>query len=89
MTAVLLQSNKIGSTGWICLRRGNRLKVLGIEDGDRLLANFKPQGEELSIVEDGVFPFPAEAEHVQLLHESVGARQNGGGVNVDLVRVKV
>ncbi len=89
MTAVLLQSTKIGSTGWICLRRGNRLKVLGIEDGDRLLANFKPQGEELSIVEDGVFPFPAEAEHVQLQHAEAGSRENGGGVNVDLVRVKV
>lgn len=89
MTAVLLQSNKIGSTGWICLRRGNRLKVRGIEDGDRLLANFKPQCEELSIVEDGVFIFPAEAEHVQLQHAEAGPRENGGGVNVDLVQVKV
>lgn len=89
MTAVLLQSNKMGLTGWICLRRGNRLEVSGIEDGDSLTAFFKPQGEELSIDEDGCFPFPAEAEHVQLQHGKVGARQNGGGVNVDLVRVKV
>ncbi len=88
MTAVLLQSNKIGSTGWICLRRGNRLKVLGIEEGDRLLASFKPQGEELSIVEDGNFPFPAEAEHVLIEHQ-VASERESGGVNVDLVRVKV
>lgn len=89
MTAVLLQSNKIGSTGWISLRRGNNLKVLGIEDGDELLASFKPPGSKLFIAEDGCFPLPPEAEHVQLEHIKIGQRANGGGVNVDLVRVKV
>ena len=88
MTAVLLQSNKIGSTGWISLRRGNHLEVLGIEDGDRLYAIFKPQGDPLFIDENGVFPLPSEAEHVQLEHRESAKRENGGGVNVDLVRVK-
>ncbi len=88
MTAVLLQSNKMGLTGWVCLRRGNRLAVSGMEDGDGLFAFFKPQGEELSIVEDGNFPFPAEAEHVRIEHIFLGVRESGG-VNVDLVRVKV
>ena len=89
MTAILLQSNKIGSTGWICLRRGNRLKVRGVEDGDRLMASFKPQGKDLSIAEDSLFPFPPEAEHVLIEHYEVANRKNGGGVNVDLVKVKV
>ncbi len=89
MTAVLLQSVKKGSTGWICLRRGNRLQVSGMEEGDRLTASFIPPGEELSIVEDGCFSFPAEAEHVQLEHQELASRENGGGVNVDLVQVKV
>jgi len=89
MTAILLQSNKIGSTGWICLRRGNRLKVRGVEEGDGLFAHFKPQGEALSIDEDGLFPFPSEAEHVRVEHRFIVNRKNGGGVNVDLVRVKV
>lgn len=89
MTAVLLHSNKMGLTGWISLRRGNHLKVSGIEDGDMLIASFKPQGKELSIDEDGCFPFPDEAEHVQLKHLLVGDRTNGGGVDIDLVRVKV
>ncbi len=88
MTAVLLRSVKKGSTGWICLRRGNRLKVSGMEEGDRLTAAFIPPGEELSIDEDGCFPFPTEAEHVQLEHTHLGARANGNGVNVDLVQVK-
>ena len=89
MTAVLLQSVKKGSTGWICLRRGNRLQVSGMEEGGRLRASFIPPGEELSIDEDGYFPFPAEAEHVQLEHMDLGSRANGNGVNVDLVQVKV
>ncbi|KKN88088.1 hypothetical protein LCGC14_0251600 [marine sediment metagenome] len=52
------------------------------------MAFFKPQGEELSIAEDGLFPFPVEAEHVLIEHQETGARQNGGGVDIDLVRVK-
>ena len=88
MTAVLLQSNQIGLTGWICLRRGNRLKVSGIEDGDQLIAFFKPQGEELSIDEDGYFPFPSEAEHVLIEHQEAADRSNSGGVDIDLVRVR-
>lgn len=89
MTAILLHSNKIGSTGWICLRRGNNLKVRGIKEGDQLIAAFLPQGRELSIDEDGLFPFPTEAEHVQIEHRELANRENGGGVNIDLVRVKV
>ncbi len=89
MTAVLLQSNKMGQTGWVCLRRGNRLEVSGMEDGDGLFAYFKPNGKPLSIVEDGFFSFPDEAEHVRIEHRFLGARENGGGVNVDLVKVKV
>ncbi len=87
MTAVLLQSNKTGLTGWISLRRGNYLKVLGIEDGDELLASFKPLGIKLFIAENGLFPLPLGAEHVQLEHAKAGSRENGGGVNVDLVRI--
>lgn len=89
MTAILLQSNKMGLTGWISLKRGNRLEVSGIEDGDGLFAYFKPQGKPLSIVEDGFFSFPSEAEHVRIEHRFLGGRSNGGGVDVDLVRVKV
>ncbi len=88
MTAVLLHSSSMGLTGWICLRRGNRLRVSGMEDGDRLIAFFKPQGEELSIAEDGLFSFPSEAEHVLVEHQEIGVRQNGGGVDIDLIRVK-
>lgn len=89
MTAVLLQSNRVGLTGWICLRRGNCLQVSGIEAGDSLMAFFKPQGEELSIDEDGYFFFPPEAEHVLVEHQELGQRESGGGVNVDLIRKKV
>jgi hypothetical protein len=89
MTAVLLHSNKMGLTGWICLRRGNRLRVSGMEDGDGLFAFFKPQGKPLSIAEDGFFSFPAGAEHVRVEHRFLGARLNGGGVDIDLIRVKV
>jgi hypothetical protein len=89
MTAVLLQSNKMGLTGWICLRRGNRLEVSGMEDGDGLYAYFKPRGRALSIAADGFFSFPPEAEHVRIEHRFLGARENGGGVNIDLVRVAV
>ena len=88
MTAVLLQSNKIGSTGWISLRRGNYLRVQGMERGDWLNAFFLPQGESLSIVEDGLFLLPSGAEHVRVEHSELSLRGNGGGVNVDLTRVK-
>lgn len=88
MTAVLLQSNKIGSTGWISLRRGNSLEVLGMTEGDRLVAGFIPSGEKLSIAEDGVFTLPTEAELVQIEHTQLGVRENGGGVNIDLIKVR-
>lgn len=88
MTAVLLHSVKKGSTGWISLRRGNHLRAQGMEEGDSLTCFFQPQGEPLSFDADGEYLLPTEAEHVQIEHTDIAIRSNGGGVNVDLVRVE-
>ena len=84
MTAVLLDSVKTGSTAWFAVRRGKLLKVQGMEDGDRLLIRFRPDGQ-LSIDEDGIFPLREDVEMVLAEHVKVAARKNGG-VNVDILR---
>lgn len=89
MTAVLLHSVKMGSTGWISLRRGNHLRARGMEEGDAVTCIFQPQGEPLSFDADGDYLLPDEAEHVQIEHTQAAIRANGGGVNVDLVRVEI
>lgn len=60
-----------------------------MEDGDMLGMAFKPQRKGLFVDEDGCFPLPSEAEHVQVTHIKVAERANGGGVDIDLVRMKV
>ncbi len=89
MTAVLLHSIKEGSTGWISLRRGNHLRVAGMEEGDLLMGFFKPQGDPLSFAADGEYLLPASAGHVRIEHQEIATRMNGGGVNVDLVKVEI
>lgn len=86
MTAVLLDSVKLGSTSWFPTRRGNGLEVQGMEEGDRILCKFRPD-DSLSVEEDGIFRLPAECEMVQVEHVTVASRKNGG-VCVDLVRRK-
>lgn len=88
MTAILLDSVKVGSSSWFAARRGNGLKIQGMEDGDRLLVMFDPAiGEVPSIAEDGYFRLPEGVEYVMIEHSEVAARKNGG-VCVDLVRRK-
>jgi len=87
MTAVLLDSVKVGITGWFSSRRGNGLKVLGMEDGDRLLVACQPGEEELSVEEDGLLRLPSGVQYVQVQHMMVAERKNGG-VCVDLIRKK-
>lgn len=88
MTAVLLDSVKAGQSGWFAARRGNGLKIQGMEEGDRIIVMFRPAtGEVPSIVEDGFFRLPDGIEYVMIEHVEVAARKNGG-VCVDLVRRK-
>lgn len=86
MTAVLLDSVKAGRGGWFPTRRGNGLRVRGMEEGDLLVLHFEP-GDPLSVDEDGAFPLPSGVEMVSVEHVEVAARKNGG-VCVDLIRRK-
>lgn len=87
MTAILLDSVKVGSTSWFPTRRGNCLQVQGMEEGDVLLCTFAPERDPLSVAEDGFFQLPKGVEMVSVEHVEVAARKNGG-VCVDLVRRK-
>lgn len=81
MTAVLLDSRKNGSSGWVSIRTNTHLKAEGIQAGDALRLHFKPEGE-LSVDEDGIFPIPQGVEFVRVEHIIA----NGNGVSVDLLR---
>ncbi len=87
MTAILLDSIRIGSTSWFATRRGNGLEVQGMEEGDRLLVSFQPDAS-LSVEEDGIFRLPDGVEMVSVEHVEAATRENGG-VCVDLVKRKV
>ncbi|MGD9631358.1 MAG: hypothetical protein AB7V18_19135 [Pyrinomonadaceae bacterium] len=89
MTAVLLESRRLGSTGWIAVRDGHALSVSGMEEGDRLMASFLPEEEGLLIEASGRFPLPASAKFVQVIHQEVATRVSKvGGVCVDIIRIR-
>lgn len=86
MTAVLLDSKRVGSGGWIYLREDRGvIRFNGLLGGDLLSVDFYPAGKELSVDEDGTFPIPEGTERLKVHHLEAAIREVGG-VNVDLVR---
>lgn len=89
MTAVLLQSRKLGTTGWIAVRGGHALAVSGMEEGDKLKASFLPEEEGLLIEASGRFPLPAGVKFVQVIHLEAATRVSKvGGVSVDIIQMR-
>lgn len=86
MTAVLLNSRKVGAVGWVFLRGDNlSLHASGMKDGDELSILTHPSGGELSIVADGTYPLPVGVKRIKALHVFAVERDEGG-VNLDVVR---
>lgn len=86
MTAVLLDSRKMGSGGWVFLKEdGLALQVSGMLSGDRVGVAIHPQGEELFIAENSTLLLPEGVVRLRATHYEAVQRESGG-VCIDLVR---
>jgi hypothetical protein len=60
MIAVLIDSRKVGSSGWINVRSTQKVRVSGMQEGDQLLIHWGSDGIPLEVLGDGEFPVNGE-----------------------------
>ena len=56
MIAVLIDSRKVGSSGWINVRSTQKVRVQGMQEGDQVLVHWGGERTPLEVLGDGEFP---------------------------------
>ncbi|MEK0324163.1 MAG: hypothetical protein QQN63_00530 [Nitrosopumilus sp.] len=75
MIAVLIDSRKIGSSGWINVRSTQAIRVRGMQGGDQVLIHWGSDGIPLEVLDDGEFPVNDEINvKAEIVKVSEGSR---------------